>query len=120
MNTFRNIFIIILVALFSTTANAEESKSKKIKKETFTVNGVCGMCEKRIENAALIKGVIKADWDKHAQEIEVIYRTKKVDVDDIHKAIAEAGHDTSKKTADDKAYISLPDCCAYRDGVDVH
>ncbi len=120
MNTFKNIFIISLIALFSTTTNAEEVVSKKIKKETFTVKGVCGMCEKRIENAALIKGVIKADWDKHTQEVEVVYRTKKADIKDIHKAIAKAGHDTSEETATDEAYQNLPDCCAYRDGVDVH
>ena len=35
-------------------------------------------------------------------------------VDDIHKAIAKAGHDTEKFKSDNETYNSLPDCCKYR------
>jgi len=78
------------------------------------------MCETRIEKAAMIKGVKMVEWDKDSQIMKVIYAGKKVKQEDIHKAIAEAGHDTDLEKADDDAYATLPDCCAYRDGVKVH
>jgi hypothetical protein len=40
---------------------------------------------------------------------------KKIKLNDIHKSIAEIGHDTEKVTATDKAYNSLAPCCKYRD-----
>ena len=78
------------------------------------------MCETRIEKAALIKGVKMVEWDKDTQMVKVMYATKKVSEEDIHKAIAGAGHDTEKAEASDEVYATLPGCCAYRDGVKVH
>ena len=40
---------------------------------------------------------------------------KKIKLNDIHKFIAELGHDTEKVIATDKAYNSLDPCCKYRD-----
>jgi hypothetical protein len=78
------------------------------------------MCKKRIEKAALIKGVKMATWDKVGQTIKVVYKTKNVSEDDIHKAIAKVGHDTERFKGDDTKYDKLPECCRYRDGVDIH
>ena len=42
------------------------------KTEKFEVKGNCGMCEKRIEKAALsVDGVLAADWDKETKMIDV-------------------------------------------------
>ena len=78
------------------------------------------MCEKRIEEAALIKGVKLAEWSKETQTIKVMYKAQKTDLKNIKQAIADAGHDTDSLKAAEAVYAKLPDCCAYRDGVEVH
>jgi len=78
------------------------------------------MCKERIENAALIKGVKFAEWDKETKLIKVVFKPDKTDALKIHKSIAAAGHDTEKEKAEDEAYKKLPACCAYRDGVKTH
>ncbi|MCF8308835.1 MAG: cation transporter [Bacteroidales bacterium] len=83
-------------------------------KEEFKVYGNCGMCESRVEKAANdLEGVTSADWDKETKMMEVAYNDSEVEVKEIHKAIAEAGHDTEKVTAEDKTYGNLPGCCQY-------
>lgn len=84
------------------------------KTEQFTVKGACGMCETRIEKAALsAEGVTKADWDRETQKIVVVYDDEVTQPDAIHKAIAKAGHDTDKQKARDEVYEKLPACCKY-------
>lgn len=97
-----------------------QDKPKKLETVSFEVSGVCGMCEQRIEEAALIKGVKFADWDRTSQQIKVVYKTKKVDLATIQQAIADVGHDTQDIKSADGAYQELPGCCLYRDGVEVH
>lgn len=83
-------------------------------KESFKVSGKCGMCETRIEKAALsVKGVESAEWDKKTSNLSVEYNAEKANKDKIQKAIAKAGHDTELYTANDKVYEKLPECCKY-------
>lgn len=91
-----------------------------VKTAEFKVEGVCGMCKDRIENGALIKGVKKAEWDKETEMLTVIYNPDKVELIDIHKAIAELGHNTDKVKAEETAYNKLPTCCQYDDGAHKH
>ncbi len=80
---------------------------------SFKVSGKCGMCETRIEKAALsVKGVESAEWDKETGMIAVVYGGN-ADLDKIQKSIAAAGHDTELYTANDKVYEKLPACCKY-------
>ena len=109
---------ILFIGLFSIQLNGQEMP--KIKTEEFVVSGVCKMCKKRIEKAALIKGVKLAEWNKGSQTLKVMYSPKKVEADSILKAVAKAGHDTDKFKADKEIYGKLPDCCKYRDGIKVH
>ena len=95
-------------------------EKENVKTIEFKVSGVCEMCEKRIEDAALIKGVKMADWNKEAQKIKVVYRPDKTSEQTIHQAIAKVGHDTEKLKAPAEAYNKLHDCCKYRDGQAVH
>jgi mercuric ion binding protein len=86
-----------------------ESKTEKIK-----VSGNCGMCETRIEKAALaVAGVTKADWNKETKDLTVTFDASKATVDKIEAAEAKVGHDTPKFKADAKTYESLPGCCKY-------
>lgn len=117
MQYLKLILVFSLFSLFGLTsmqAQDAKPKNKKVVTEEFEVQGVCGMCKQRIENAAMIKGVISAEWDKDTGIMNVVYRTKKVDSDTIHKAIAEVGHQTSKMDPNMDAYEYLPACCQYQ------
>ncbi len=84
------------------------------KTEKFEVKGNCGMCEKRIEKAALsIDGVLAADWDKETKMIDVKFDSDKVTIHKVHMAIAKAGHDTKLHKANNDVYDKLPGCCKY-------
>ncbi len=55
-------FLIALMSVFFILPVA--AKDIKI---SFHVNGKCGMCEERIENALDIKGIKFADWSKETK-----------------------------------------------------
>lgn len=112
--------IITLLFVVSGIYLCPGQDSKKFQTEEFTVLGVCEMCQKRIEKAALISGVVSTKWDKYSQKLEVIFKTKKTSLKEIKHAVADAGHDTDDIKATDEAYQKLPDCCAYREDVKVH
>ena len=85
------------------------------KTEKINVAGKCGMCETRIEKAAMaVDGVKKADYDLKTKTLEVTFDEKKTSVDGIEKAEAAVGHDTDKYKAKDDVYAKLPGCCKYR------
>ncbi len=115
--------LILLIAVFgSTGAIAQKpAKVKKIETCTLDVAGVCGDCKRRIEKAALVKGVKIATWDKKAQKLKVVYQTAKVNEQQIAEAVANAGHDAAGVAATDESYSSLPACCRYRDkSIEIH
>ena len=104
-------FILTLIVLFFTTYSFSQTKS-----EVIFVDGVCGMCEKRIEsNCLATKGIKLADWNKENRMLKVIFNEKKISLEGIHKKIASIGHDTKLETANDEAYSKLDMCCKYRD-----
>jgi periplasmic mercuric ion binding protein len=85
------------------------------KKITFWVDGVCGMCEKRIESALINSpGVKFADWDKETRQVTVAYNSKKLSEQKLYEIVAGVGHDTQKVPAIDGDYAKLPGCCKYR------
>lgn len=108
MKTLLKLFAIIV--LFSNVACAQ---SKSVKTEAVKVWGNCNMCKKTIEEAADLKGVKNAEWNKDTKVLTVSYDTTKITLDDIQKKIAAAGYDTEKFKADDKAYDELHGCCKY-------
>lgn len=121
MKIYINSLLILSLVFTSQILFAQKAPvKKKVMTEQFTVHGVCGGCEKRIEKAALKAGAIAADWNKETKILEVTYKTKKVRIDDLKKAVAGVGHDTDSCTATDQAYGNLPECCRYRDGVETH
>lgn len=81
---------------------------------SFKVGGKCGMCKRRIEQAALsFEGVASASWDVNTHILELSYNEELVDIMTIKEKIAEIGHDTDETTASNEVYDSLPDCCLY-------
>lgn len=82
---------------------------------SFWVDGVCGMCEDRIETALLnAKGVWAAEWNASSHQVTVVYNPKKIKELDLHQAVAAEGHDTKKVKATDAAYAKVHGCCKYR------
>lgn len=101
------VLLTAVLGVFAMTAFAQS------KTESFKVYGNCGMCKKRIDKAATLEGVTKADWNKDTKMMSVTYDAGKVNMDAIQKKVAEIGHDTEKYTAEDKVYEKLPGCCLY-------
>lgn len=102
----KTIGILLLTSLLSLSAYAQQ-------KETFKVAGNCGMCKERIEEAAKIDGVASADWNMEDKILTIVYNPEKVDLEDVHQSIADAGHDTEKVRAKDEVYNNMPACCHY-------
>lgn len=81
----------------------------------FRVEGLCEMCKDRIETTAkTVHGVKSAEWDINTKQLHLSYDKSHTDLDDVRKAIADAGHDNDKYRAPDSTYNSLPECCLYR------
>ena len=79
------------------------------------VDGICGMCEKRIETAASkVRGVIKADWDVESRILNLVIKPNYKEAQ-LHKAVNAVGHDTKESSASEEAYNDLHNCCKYRD-----
>ena len=102
-------FLLLFIAL---NYNAQD---KSVKTETIAVKGNCEECKKRIENAADIKGVKFSNWDEDKQSITVTYKSDKVTLEQIEKAIAASGHDVADLKGNEANYKKLPECCKYRD-----
>lgn len=108
--------ITILGTLYSQSSQAQK---KNVETITIKVDGVCGMCEERIENALSVKGVKKADWDIKSKDCVITYRKDKLSEKDLHAIINKAGHDTQKSKASDEQYDKVHHCCKYRE-MDTH
>lgn len=82
---------------------------------SFKVKGLCEMCKERIETVSMNTiGVQSANWESETTVLTLTVDPKLFIEDELHKALAAAGHDTDKVKADDKVYQSLPLCCQYR------
>lgn len=111
----KKLILVVFLAVFGLTVNAQEKKSKN-KKVEIKVSGVCGMCEKRIEKAAYsVKGVKSAEWHIDHQDLHLIIDETKCSILDVEKAIAKAGHDTQDVKATDEEYAKIHGCCKYRE-----
>lgn len=113
MKSFKTYFsLFAFTLLFSVAVNAQNSDPITLK---FEVSGICEMCKERIEKALDTKGIRYANWTIETSELEVVYKPNKITEEEIHQRIADAGHDTEKVKASDKAYDSIHHCCKYRE-----
>lgn len=106
---------IIIVAAMATTVPAMAQQSK-LDTAQFEVSGVCTMCKKRIEDAAMYqKGVKAAEWNASTGMMTIIYRPDKTEEAALHEAIANSGHSTDRVQAPKDKYNELPECCRYEE-----
>jgi mercuric ion binding protein len=113
MKTVKLFITAVLAVVIGLNTFAQTQNKVSSKTETIAVSGNCNSCKARIEKAAKIDGVSKADWNKDTKVLTLVYDPSKVTSDEVQKKIAAVGHDTEKYKADDKAYNSLPGCCQY-------
>jgi periplasmic mercuric ion binding protein len=91
-----------------------EAFAQKTVETSFKVDGICQMCEARIEKAVDVKGVKSADYDLDSHTLTIAYSPKQITEDQIHHILNEVGHDTEKSTCSDEQYDRLHGCCKYR------
>lgn len=115
--------IVFTFSLFmiAVTVQSQETKKNRNLKIMFEVDGICGMCKKRIETASLkTKGVKFALWDLRSHQLNLIIDERKTAISTVQKNILEVGHDlvsfnNKKLVATDEAYNSVHPCCKYRE-----
>ena len=106
-----NNYLFVSIFLLVTLNSFSQTKSAKI-----VVDGVCMMCEERIEKKAIdVKGIKLADWNLDNRVLKIVYNEKNITINEIHEFLGSIGHDTEKKIASDEAYSLLDPCCQYRD-----
>lgn len=111
----KKLILVLLVTFVGLSVQAQEKQDKnKNAKYEIVVNGNCGICKKRIEKAAYsVPGVKSAQWHEDHHDMHLIIDETKCSIDDVHAAVAKAGHDTDKVKAKDEDYTKLHGCCQY-------
>jgi outer membrane receptor for ferrienterochelin and colicin len=113
--------IIPMLLLMTIVSSATTLNFTVYQKLIIKVEGACGMCETRIEEAAMnTKGVIEADWNEDSHLLTISYEKDNFDIMKLHKNLASVGHDTEVLRANDEVYEDLPDCCHYRSDDNIH
>lgn len=108
----KSVVLFLSLLMLSITNISAQEEVARVTTE-FKVFGNCGMCEKRIEKALMVDGVESADWDKETKMATVVFEKGKITEDQLHKNVAEVGHDTEKYKASDEIYSTLPGCCKF-------
>ena len=83
---------------------------------SFQVEGNCGMCMYRIQDAAKEAGAETAEWDIDTGILTISIYEDKTSVSKVRHAIALAGHDNGTFRTSDEVYENLHSCCKYREG----
>ena len=115
--------IVLLICIFIGAYGQHLQASPAAETDTLSiwVNGACGMCQTRIEEAAQkVRGVEEASWDVESRRLSLTVDPEKFKVNKLHYKIASVGHDTEELLAPDPVYDALPGCCKYRDPNNVH
>lgn len=113
--SMKKIIYIFSLFLIGFSSQAQSKKLNKNAKIALEVDGICGMCKKRIETAALkTKGVKFALWNVKTHQLNIIIDERKTTLTKVQKNIAAVGHDSKGFKASDEAYGSVHPCCKYR------
>jgi hypothetical protein len=120
MKNFLSIGLLATAFFFVSNPEAAAQKAPKKASLNIEISGNCGMCERRINNALDVPGVLVSSWDRYTKKAEIIYNPRKISEEKIHELIAGAGHDTNKEKAKTEVYTKLPGCCLYRENNNPH
>ena len=104
-----------MILLFLMVGAMTQAQNKNAR-STIEVDGVCLMCKDRIEKASLkTKGVKSAVWNPNTHMLDLIFDERKTDLSTIQGNIAAVGHDTAEIKATEEQYLTVHECCRYRD-----
>ncbi|HRH38387.1 MAG TPA: heavy-metal-associated domain-containing protein, partial [Flavobacteriales bacterium] len=109
MRTLNLLLAIAGSALLSSCA----AQIKNTRTVNLRIDGDCGMCETRIEDAGNVKGEAQVSWDPDTKQAAIAFDSTRTNLDAILKRISLAGYDTPNYLAPDAAYAQLPSCCQY-------
>ena len=98
--------------LFTLSCSSPNSTNAQVEK-SFKVWGNCDQCKEAIEEAAAVPGISKASWNEESNLLSFEIDTMLATDDTVLKAVAAAGYDNERYTADIQAYNNLPECCQY-------
>jgi hypothetical protein len=111
--------LIFALALTPSFAQQKTGMVKKtatttsLQSSTFQVLGNCGMCEKKIETAALQAGAATAVWAMEQAQLTITFNPATTSVDAVQRAIAAVGYDNAGHKAPNAVYEKLHECCHY-------
>jgi outer membrane receptor for ferrienterochelin and colicins len=112
MIKLKSCLILLLGLALSTSLPAQ--KKNQLQTLSIWVNGNCGMCQERIQEAALnTPGVKTAAWVIETRILTVKVQAEKFRESELHHNIAAIGHDTDQEKAPDAVYEKLHACCLY-------
>ncbi len=111
-------FSVLIATIF--LINHDVAASNTMVTKHFKVEGVCEKCKKNIENAAYVKGVKFAEWDKNTHVLTVKYDSSKTSPEIFLKSVAKSGHDNEMFKAEEGDYNKISPCCKYRSGIKAH
>jgi outer membrane receptor for ferrienterochelin and colicins len=108
---------LLLCVLYGTcNQNVHANPADKSDSLSIWVDGICGMCKTRIEEAAQrVRGVETATWNLETHMLSLTVDPDKFKSNKLHYKIASVGHDTREILAPDPVYDALHACCKYRD-----
>ncbi len=108
--------LLLCILLGAYSQHLEAKPQTKSDSLSIWVDGLCGMCKTRIEEAAqTVRGVETALWNVETHQLSVTVDPNKFKLNKLHYKIASAGHDTKELLAPDPVYDALHECCKYRD-----
>ena len=110
--TMRTLNLLLAIA-GSVLLSSCAAQMKNTRTVSLRIDGDCGMCEKRIEDAANVKGEVQVNWDPDTKQATIAFDSTRTNLDAILKRISLAGYDTPNYLAPDAAYAQLPSCCQY-------
>ncbi|MEX0967773.1 MAG: heavy metal-associated domain-containing protein [Bacteroidia bacterium] len=112
---YQFLFGCAIFAFSLSACSATKSGGGKFQQARFAVKGICKMCEERIEEAALVRGVQTAEWNINTDTLTIRYNPAIITEMEIQQKVADAGHDTQDIKASSEKYEELPLCCRYHE-----
>lgn len=87
---------------------------------SFRVEGMCGMCQQRIEKVALKEGKAQsAQWNVETKILTVTIDETETEISTVKWYLSQAGHDNGDYLTSDEIYANMHGCCKYRQAEDL-
>ncbi len=110
MKTTKILFISVLLLVFGVKLQAQ--KTAKVAEADIKTSAQCGECVDRITKGLTYeKGILAVNLDLKTNILNVRYKTRKTNKENIQKAVVAMGYDADDMMANKEAHDSLPGCC---------